>query len=73
MGSRRKVVRAFRILQARGVSADWLESVHGPIGLPLGAETPGEIAIAVVAEMVAVLRGASVPRAAAPAMARPRP
>lgn len=59
MGSRRKVLRAFEVLRARGVDAAWLESVRAPIGLAIGAETPGEIGIAVVAEIVASLRGAS--------------
>ena len=57
MGSRRKVLRARRRLEAQGVAATWLDSVRGPIGLSIGAETPGEIAISVVAEIVAEIRG----------------
>ncbi len=59
MGSRRKVLRAFRVLESRGVSAEWLRTIRAPVGLALGAETPGEIAIAVIAEIVGALRGAS--------------
>ena len=57
IGSRRKVRRAFEALRGRGVSSEWLGGIRAPIGLHIGAETPGEIAIAVVAEIVAVLRG----------------
>ena len=57
MGSRRKVARAFKLLESQGISRDWLATIHAPIGLAIGAETPGEIAIAVVAEIVSVLRG----------------
>ena len=72
MGSRRKVVRAFAALQQRGVSADWLSTVRAPVGLSIGAETPGEIAIAVVAEIVADLHGASGAATLPAAAARPR-
>ena len=60
MGSRRKVARAWSVLESRGVSRVFLDSVRAPIGLKLGAETPGEIGVAVVAEIVELLRGAPV-------------
>lgn len=56
MGSRRKVLRAFEVLRERGVPQEFLATVRAPVGLPIGAETPGEIGIAVVAEIVAALR-----------------
>ena len=59
MGSRRKVARAFDALRAASVDEAWLRTVSAPLGLPIGAETPGEIAIAAVAQVVAVLRGAA--------------
>jgi xanthine dehydrogenase accessory factor len=58
MGSKRKILRAFDALRERGVGDDFLARVKGPIGLSIGAETPGEIAIAVLAEIVATLRSA---------------
>jgi xanthine dehydrogenase accessory factor len=71
MGSRRKVLRAFAMLREDGVDAAWLETVRAPIGLALGAETPGEIAIAVVAEIVAVLRSPAGAATTAQEAARP--
>lgn len=60
IGSRRKIARAFRVLeQERGVTRAFLDRVHGPIGLDIGAETPEEIAIAVAAEIVKVVRSAA--------------
>ncbi|HLA99940.1 MAG TPA: XdhC family protein [Bacteroidota bacterium] len=56
IGSRRKVHLTFRSLQAKGISADRLSSVHAPIGLKIGALTPEEIGISIVAEMIAVRR-----------------
>jgi xanthine dehydrogenase accessory factor len=59
IGSRRKLVEFSRVLDREGVSADQLERVHSPVGLDIGALTPQEIAVAVVAEMIAVRHGAA--------------
>ena len=63
IGSRRKVVLVCRTLQEQGVAASQFERVHAPVGLDIGAATPEEIAVAVVAEMIAVRRqcAAAVP------------
>ena len=58
VGSRRRVRAAFRALLDAGTPAERLTRVHAPIGLDIGAETPGEIAVAIAAELVAVRRGA---------------
>lgn len=60
IGSRKKVLEAFRQLADRGVSPDCIERIHAPMGLDIGAQTPEEIAVSVVAEMIAVKYGRSV-------------
>ena len=59
LGSRRKVALARRVLGEWGVAPDMIAELHAPIGLAIGADTPEEIAIAVVAEMIAVRRAGS--------------
>jgi xanthine dehydrogenase accessory factor len=44
-------------LQARGETAENLAKVHAPAGLEIGAETPEEIAVSIMAEIVAESRG----------------
>ena len=58
IGSRAKVTKITDALVGGGVSPEWLRGVHAPIGLRIGAVTPEEIAISIVAEMIAVRRGA---------------
>lgn len=57
IGSRRRVRAALEQLAAEGFDPERLREIHAPVGLDLGAETPGEIAIAVAAELVALRRG----------------
>lgn len=59
IGSRRKVLRVYDQLQQEGVSAEALAGVHAPLGLDIGADSPAEIAVSVLAEILMVLRGAS--------------
>ena len=40
-----------------GVSADWMPRLHAPIGLDIGAVSPEEIAVSILAELIAVRRG----------------
>ncbi|MBN2240520.1 MAG: XdhC family protein [Dehalococcoidales bacterium] len=55
ISSRKKRDDVYRRLIADGVTtADVLEKVHSPIGLPIGGETPEEIAVSIVAEMISV-------------------
>ena len=58
IGSRAKVHRFLRRYEARGRALDDFKHVRAPIGLAIGAREPGEIAVAIVAEMVARRRGA---------------
>lgn len=56
IGSDRKVKRVFDQLRERGISKDSLAQVYAPLGLDIGADSPVEIAVSVIAEIVAVLR-----------------
>jgi xanthine dehydrogenase accessory factor len=58
IGSRAKVARIYEALAAEGMPAECLARVRAPIGLAIGAVSPAEIAISIVAEMIAVRRGA---------------
>ncbi|UCC27039.1 MAG: XdhC family protein [Gemmatimonadales bacterium] len=57
IGSRRRVRATYRQLLDEGIPRERLAEVRAPVGLDLGAETPGEIAVAVAAEMVLEWRG----------------
>lgn len=59
MGSRKTQARRREWLLAHGVTEEALAGLHAPIGLDIGAQTPGEIAVAILAEVVAVRRGAT--------------
>lgn len=59
IGSRRRWVTAAKELQARGLPPDTIARVHSPMGLELNAETPEEIAVSILAEIIAVRRGGS--------------
>lgn len=56
IGSRRKVRQVFDALIKRGLKEEQLQNVFAPIGLDVGAESPAEIAVSVMAEVLAVLR-----------------
>jgi xanthine dehydrogenase accessory factor len=58
VGSRRKLIEFAKLLEAEGVGSDRFERLHSPVGLDIGALTPPEIAVSVVAEMIAVRRNA---------------
>jgi xanthine dehydrogenase accessory factor len=57
LGSKPKVVHIFAALEARGVPLAELSQVHAPIGVEIGAQSPEEIAVSILAEMIAVRRG----------------
>jgi xanthine dehydrogenase accessory factor len=57
IGSKAKVKRIYDHLIEEGLSPDLLKGVHAPIGLDIGAITPQEIAVSIVAELVAVKHG----------------
>jgi xanthine dehydrogenase accessory factor len=57
LGSKAKTVHIFAALAERGVAREELARVHAPLGLEIGAQTPDEIAVSILAEMIAVRRG----------------
>jgi xanthine dehydrogenase accessory factor len=59
IGSRRKVIEIFKVLQKEGLDAHLFERVNAPIGIDIGAVTPEEIAVAITAELIAIRRHAS--------------
>ena len=67
MGSRRTTDERADRLRAEGVTEEQLARLHAPIGLPIGARTPEEVAVAVAAELVSVTRRAA-PRASVEAL-----
>jgi len=54
MGSAAKVAALRERLLARGISREALDAVHAPIGLPIGSNTPAEIAVSIAAQIIAV-------------------
>ena len=58
IGSERKWFAIAKELEAEGIVAEKLERVHSPVGLDIGAVTPEEIAVSIVAEMIAARRQA---------------
>ena len=56
IGSRRKTISIVHALEAEGFEREQFERIFAPMGLEIGAITPEEIAVSVVAEMVAVRR-----------------
>jgi xanthine dehydrogenase accessory factor len=57
IGSRAKIARLYARLGEDGLDAARLSHVHAPIGLDLGAVSPEEIAVSIVAELIAHRRG----------------
>ncbi len=59
IGSRRKVNMIKKELLEQGFDQQLIDSVHMPIGLDIGAQTPEEIAVSIAAELIKVRRGGS--------------
>jgi xanthine dehydrogenase accessory factor len=59
IGSRRRWVLSKKGMIEAGVSPEKIESIHSPIGLEIGAETPEEIAVSIMGEIIMVRNGGS--------------
>ena len=57
IGSRRKISIIYKKLMEEGFSEKDIERVYSPIGIDIGAETPEEIAVSIVAELIKVRAG----------------
>ncbi len=58
IGSDRKVSMILKDLEAEGLAAEELKKIYAPIGLNIGSESPAEIAVSIMAEILQVTRGA---------------
>lgn len=52
IGSQRKIAAIYKNLENRGVNSEKLKQVNAPVGLNIGAKTPGEIAISILGQIV---------------------
>lgn len=59
IGSRRRWAETCKLLNQQGISDETLQRVHSPMGLGLGAETPEEIAVSILAEILMLRSGGS--------------
>jgi xanthine dehydrogenase accessory factor len=53
LASRKRAAAVFGALQQEGIARERVAEVHNPVGLDLGARTPGEVAVSILAEIVA--------------------
>jgi xanthine dehydrogenase accessory factor len=61
IGSQRKTIAIYKELEKEGVAADKLSRVYAPVGIDIGAITPEEIAISIMAELIAIRRHSTTP------------
>lgn len=64
IGSRRRTIELFSMLEEEGIDREKIERVHTPIGIPIGAETPKEIAVSILAELIQQRSGRGAEREA---------
>jgi xanthine dehydrogenase accessory factor len=57
IGSKRRTNIVLDRLREAGATASFIERIHAPIGLDIGAVTPEEVALAIISEIVAIRRG----------------
>ena len=54
IGSKQKIKEIFSNLENKGVERKLLDIVHAPIGIPIGSQTPEEIAVSIAAQLIAI-------------------
>ena len=57
VGSKRKAITIYRALLEEGLKPEVFDRVYSPVGLAIGANTPEEIAVSILAEIIAIRRG----------------
>jgi xanthine dehydrogenase accessory factor len=62
IGSRRRVRSQFDLLEKEGIAREWLDTIHTPIGLDIGAVTPAEIAVSILSELIMCRRNPDADR-----------
>jgi xanthine dehydrogenase accessory factor len=58
VGSKRKAITIYRALMEEGLKPELFDRVYSPVGLDIGAVTPEEIAVSIMAEIIGIRRGA---------------
>lgn len=56
LASKKRIKTDFDALETRGVSKEFLSSIHAPIGIDIGAITPSEISVSIISEVVSCRR-----------------
>ena len=59
VGSKRKAITVYRALLEEGLKPELFDRVYSPVGLDIGATAPEEIAVSILAEIIAIRRGAA--------------
>lgn len=54
MGTHTKIANIFKELRKSGISQEWIDSIHAPVGLPIESDTPEEIAISIAAQILQI-------------------
>ncbi|MGM0597030.1 MAG: XdhC family protein [Myxococcota bacterium] len=62
IGSKNKAVKIKKHLKDQGIEQNKIENLRTPVGLPIGAETPAEIAVSIVGDLIACRAGKTLPK-----------
>ncbi|MBM3264746.1 MAG: XdhC family protein [candidate division Zixibacteria bacterium] len=69
IGSRRKITLMWKKLEEKGVPRHLLDGIYAPVGLDIHADTPEEIAVSIVAQLIQVRRAKGKPAHTVPSLA----